>query len=655
MNSNHTHRCTCIRPVIIIVSLSWLHAGAAQAMQTSLPVMLPSSALSAVEFSLDNYVELHTLAPGRIPLWPRWSQDATRIGFTATDVGVMQGRSWLSQIWVMDVATAPDATRLLIESQGASCHCLSFVPDDSALLFQDDIPGEWGGRPSLCDANLPDVEARLGINPWTLDPAIPDGAIFHLDIRETPSGCKMVLDMEKYKSPYTTTSIYVIPTDPAGVPNLELKKEILNDVIGISPCRLALSPSGNELLFAYWHSTPKPDVALITGLDRIISGEDLPINAMNDSRVKTFIDGPNHADAPSWSEDGSLIFYGYDFDGRFEMIDMNFHEADFDVMIVRLEDALAGNLVPYRLQLPANQGCICASRGGTRFAFGQTGTSGHRICATGLSLSKEVVVDDAGVVEEPFELKDGAGTILWIPPVTTVFNYIPGADPLRISMCTPVAGLAQNALPRGTFKMPVQRAIRHNNRTLRKTDDPNLSFEPPADLDIAYLNAEIQGINENDLLVYAYNPQTGTFDRFLPVTAHDLDANVISVQLDDVAPAEAATSGEAVAKTGDGLADGSLALGVADSDGDGLSDGREVRWDGNLGLDIYNPDTNPGGTDTDPFNLDTDGDGSSDGQEANFGFDPLSPISTPQLPAAGTLGLIALAAVLAASALRRKR
>ena len=630
----YSYRASCFirfNPAVIILILPWLHAGPAQA---------------AVEFSLDNYVELHTLAPGRVPLWPKWSQDATRIGFTATDVDLMQGHSWLSEIWVMDVDTAPAATRLLAETQGATCHCLSFVPDDSALLFQDDISGESGGRPSLLDVNTPGIETRLGINPRTLDPTIPDGAIFHLDIRETPNGYKMVLDMEKYKSPYETTSIYLIPTDAAGVPNLDLKKEILNDAIGISPCRLALSPSGNELLFAYWHSTPKPDVALITGLDRIVSGEDPPISYMNDHRVKTFIDGPNHADAPSWSEDGSLIFYAYDFDGRFEMIDMNFHEANFDVMIVRLEDALAGNLVPTRLRLADNQGCICASRGGTRFAFGQTGTPGHKICATGLTLSEEVVVDETGVVEEPFELKDGAGTVLRIPPVTTVFNYIPGEEPLRISMCTPVAGIAQNALPRGTLKMPVQRAIRHNNRTLRKTDDPNLAFDPPADLDIAYLNAEIQGLNENDLLVYAYNAQTGTFDRFLPLTAHDLDANVISVQLDAVAPLEA------ILKTEDGLADGSLALGVADSDGDGLSDGREVRWDGDLGLNIYDPDTNPSGTDTDPFNPDTDGDGSPDGQEANFGFDPLDSGNTPQLPAAGLLALATLAATLAASAIR---
>ncbi|MCX5770279.1 MAG: hypothetical protein NTZ09_08415 [Candidatus Hydrogenedentes bacterium] len=256
------------------------------------------------------------------------------------------------------------------------------------------------------------------------------------------------------------------------------------------------------------------------------------------------------------------------------------------------------------------------------------------------------------MVEEPFELRDGARTTLRMVPATVVLNYIPGAEPLRISMYTPVPAIALNALPRGTFKMPVQRAIRHNNRTLYKTDGTNLSFDPPANVDISYLNAEIQGINENDLLVYAYNAQTATFDRFLPLTAHNLDTNTISVQLDAVAPAEAAGSGGPVAKIGDGLADGSLALGAADSDGDGLSDGREVRWDGDLGLDIYNPDTNPGGTDTDPFNPDTDGDGSPDGQEANFGFDPLDAADTPQLPAAGTLGLIALAAALAVSAIR---
>jgi hypothetical protein len=633
--------------MIATVTILCLDAEPARALHAALPLIVPSSTLSTVEFSLDNYVELRTLAPGRIPLWPRWSRDAERIGFAATDVDLMQGHAWLTEIWVMDVAAAHGAVRLLTEAQGATCHSLSFVPDDSSLLFQDDIPNEYGGRPSLCDANTPGVERRLGLSPTALDPTIASGIVYHTDIRQTPGGYMMAVDLYKRKSLYRTTSVYIIPTDASGVPNLSLKKEIIDDLIGGSPCRLALSPTGNELLLSYFpggYGNGYPNVLLVTGLARIISGEDLPIKTTTDPRIKTFADGPHHADAPSFSEDGSLIFYGYDFDGRFNMIDMNFEEANFDVMVVRLEDALAGNLTPTRLQLPGNQGCICASNGGTRFAFAQTGTPGNKICATGLTLSEEVVVNETGSVEEPFELKDGARTVLRMRTAVVVHNYIPGDEPLRISMRTPVPSLRQNVLPTRTVGMPVQRTIRHNNRTPQKTDDTNgLSFDPPADLDIAYLDAEIRGLDENDLLVYAYTPQTGKFDRFLPLTAHDLDANLISVQLQDVAPIES------IEKTEDGLADGSLAVGVADSDGDGISDGREIRWDGNLGMDVYNPDANPAGADLDPFNPDTDGDGSPDGQEASFNFDPLDANDTPELPAAGPAGLLLLGAALIAA------
>ena len=67
-----------------------------------------------------------------------------------------------------------------------------------------------------------------------------------------------------------------------------------------------------------------------------------------------------------------------------------------------------------------------------------------------------------------------------------------------------------------------------------------------------------------------------------------------------------------------------------DSDGDGLSDARELE----LGLDPQNPDSDGDGlTDgdevmvyaTNPLNADTDGDGYSDETEVKGGYDPRGP------------------------------
>ena len=607
----------------------------------ALAAMLQPDAVATPEFSIENVVVLRTLAPERIPLWPVWSQDSLRIAFTATDVNLMQGHAWLSEIWVMDVASAPAATRLLTESQGATCHSASFVPDDSAVLFMDDIPNEYGGRPSLCDANTPGVERRLGINPQSLDSTITSGAIFHGDIRQTPNGCKMVVDIEKYKEPYDTTSVYLIPTDAAGNPDLAHRKEVLRDIIGVSPRRVALSPSGNELLFAY-----APNVALITGLDDIVAGRAAPIAYMGDPRVRVLVDGPNHADAPSWSEDGQLIFYGYDFDGRFHMIDMNFDEANFDVMVVRLADALAGNLVPTRLAIPGNQGCICVSRGGTRIVFGQSGPNGNQICAATFQVADDLLTDESGVVQSAFSLTDGSGTVMRVEPDTVVSNYAYGPEPLKLAIYTPVAPSPSQMLAEGTQRLCSQRVFRHGMNNTAKADGEPVTFNPPATVELTYTDAEIRGLNENYLLVYAYNPETGRFDTILPLLAHDLDANKLTVPLNSVAAAGDAKAGEA--------AEGSIAAGIVDSDADGLADGMEIRWDGDPGTNIYDPDTNPAGTDLNPFNADTDGDGSTDADEATFGSNPLDPQSTVELPAAGTAALLLAAVALALAARRAK-
>jgi len=650
MFSDHLRQSHSASAFLIFASVFTLIAAfppTAKALDTALPAALCASVFAAPEFSIENVTVLHTLAPDRIPLWPVWSQDGKRIAFTATDPDLMQGYSWLSEIWVMDVATFPAAKRLLRESNGATCGSLNFTPNDAALLYIDHITGEYGGMPSLCDAHVAGTETSLGIRATDLDHSIVSGTIFHTDIRETPHGNRMVVDLEKY-GVHTTVSVYLIPTTASGVPQVSSATEIVNDVLGISPVRLSLSPSGNELLFAHSSTGPKPNVALITGLDRIVSGEDPPISSWGDSRVKIMNDGPNHADAPSWSEDGSLFFYGYDFIGAFNMIDMNFEVANFDVMVVRLEDALAGNLNPTRLQIPGNQGCIYASRGGTRIVFGQTGSPDYQICAATLRISDLMLIDGAGVVQTPFTLKDGSGTTLSVDQSTVVSGYGTGSGPLRLSVFTPISPLEEAALMTGTVGIGALRVWSYQNLASGGNPNPQpASFDPPATVEFSYTDAEIRGLDEEELLVYEYDPETGFFDRLLPVIKHDPDANRITVQLESIAPA--VTGG---GKSGKAQAVGSLALGIVDSDRDGLSDGMELRWDGDPAANIYDADTNPTGTDLNPWKADTDGDGIRDSDEIAFGFNPIDPASAPEFPATGSGALASLVTMLALAGLR---
>ena len=106
--------------------------------------------------------------------------------------------------------------------------------------------------------------------------------------------------------------------------------------------------------------------------------------------------------------------------------------------------------------------------------------------------------------------------------------------------------------------------------------------------------------------------------------------------------------------TGDADGDGIPNFIDGDSDNDGLTDAQETGLDGNNGLDAFDPVTNPGGADTDPYNPDSDGDGVSDGDEVNQGSNPLGPQPQNGLPGPGGTGLVILALALLAGGLRAR-
>ena len=66
-----------------------------------------------------------------------------------------------------------------------------------------------------------------------------------------------------------------------------------------------------------------------------------------------------------------------------------------------------------------------------------------------------------------------------------------------------------------------------------------------------------------------------------------------------------------------------VASDAVDTDGDGLSDYAEQRYDGSMTVDPYGSSANPDGMDTDYRNPDTDGDTMPDGWEATHGLDAL--------------------------------
>lgn len=86
----------------------------------------------------------------------------------------------------------------------------------------------------------------------------------------------------------------------------------------------------------------------------------------------------------------------------------------------------------------------------------------------------------------------------------------------------------------------------------------------------------------------------------------------------------------------------------ADTDGDGVRDGFEAGYDGDIETyNPYDPDTNPTGGDLNALSEDTDGDGFTDSEELTYETDPLDSSSVPELPSVGNWGALILAGIMA--------
>jgi hypothetical protein len=107
--------------------------------------------------------------------------------------------------------------------------------------------------------------------------------------------------------------------------------------------------------------------------------------------------------------------------------------------------------------------------------------------------------------------------------------------------------------------------------------------------------------------------------------------------------------------SGDADGDGVPNFIDGDSDNDGLPDAEEAGHDGDPNLDVFDPITNPGGGDTDPYDPDSDGDGIPDGEEVDQGTSPIGGEPQTGLPGPAGPGLAVLALALLAGGLRARR
>jgi len=605
----------------------------------------------------DTTAHLYTDTTGDVPLWPCWSPDGTKVAFSVTDTTT--ALPLVSDLHISDLASGATQQLLDVTARVSGVDdLLGFTFDGDSLLFPQHVPASCEGGElrvlSGCSTTAP-LETRSGIVHGTdLNPSLDCPLIGHGDVFRDGAVDKLLL----YLQDWPANETFSVDLDASGDAVLSSVRPLVTAAAELVVCRMRVSPDGDSLLVVQWMGTTNFDILLITDLQAMLKGQTQPIASLDDPRIHWIERGTNYADACSWSQDGSLIFYSEDFNGVMDATRWNFAECDFDIVVVRLEDVLADAPIPSRISLPNNQGCVRASRGGTRFALVEfSGLSGGIVEASSLEITDAAYLTCSsstdGVTTRDFRLRDGSGAELFVPTGTTVhaesgfegFGTVP-EPALLVSTFTPITPVDEALLTAGVIGIPVVRAFAPAGTT----------FSPAAQLTLSYTDEEIEGLAEEGLVVYQYNPISGQFDIELPVSDRDLEGNRITVQIESFGEASGGKAGSGVGLLGvggkadgdgDGLSDDvEEALGTdpdsADTDHDGLSDYQEVYWDGDGALNAYDPDINPTGMDLNPLDADTDGDGVRDGSEAEFGSDPLDPADTVELSIDGWAAAVLL-------------
>ncbi len=628
-------------------------------------------------YDLAGEQELYADVATRLLLVPRWSYAGTKILFTSTDATAGGSNQFLTQLRLLDLAESLSPSTLVDETDGATTdNWPCYTVDDAWGFFSksDTISTRPEWRPirlSKCTVDGPLQVVDNILDPSLIDPLATDLCIKHASVEETDVGVKMVLHWVTFEASLAERvgrGLCVFDVDASGLPVPGSKVEICSPNGQMDFTRPAMSPSGDQIVFL--DSDPWPtnlDVYVVTDILAILAGQASPITSMNDPRVVAVEASPRYADFPSWSEDGTLLFYCEDFNGAFDAELWNFNDTNFDIVVASVANIIAGTPVGRRIPLDGDQGPVCASKGGTRLAYVGGLPVANTLYAASLRIRGVIEIDGAGSTTLDFVLRDGSGSTLSIAEGTAFSDYGAAVNSLAVAVYTPVNPLDEVELTDGVAGIPVLRSFEVLNGTTQVA--PTLT--PPAELTLTYRDQEIEGLAEAELTVYAYNGATGLMDLELPIVSRDLSGNSITVAMTTFAtPAKAGGGSGADTRVGvggktdsdgDGLSDETEgALGTdaneADSDHDGLSDYEEVYWDGDGALNPYDEIGNPTGTDTDPWDPDSDGDGVIDGQEVDLGTGPLDPDDTPTLHTTSIQGVgILLMVMLAALSISTRK
>jgi len=517
-------------------------------------------------------------------IWrPLWSSSGRRITYIAWEAW---SPTWCVYVTDLDRDEGDPSRTIEItapDERSTYWEAVAWSPDGSSVLY---------GGPGV------DIVRKSSAGDGTFFSPIPTphGNVLGIHTTLLPDGNRMIVcsDNELY--------VYEI-TPAAGVISGPTLVFVATppDEEALSP---RLNPDGSKAVFNIRpdQDRSKHDIYVLD-LDPILDST-VPVphgiaEGIASGVIRTIEDRPNFGMLPSFTNDGEMVTWSEDVTGQFVEPTQPSSGGgiimDFDIMIGSAD----GGGIPHQLIAAGNQAQIHMSPGGLRVCFTDdpdvlwdlyvgTLVVAQKVEGTHEPVANTVTTDQEQVVE------DGSGAEVTIPQ-DIVVDFPPDVEP-EITMQSPIDPVEEPELPPDVDAIPV----------LREFGPQDTTFSVPVAVTITYTDAQIAGMNEATLRVFAYNELTEVFDIEIPeedITDRDLENNSITFLVDHFSI---------------------FGLGAStDTDGDGIIDSVDDDDDNDGDPDVSDPMPQDGDNDGygDTVDPDDDSDGIPDGDEPGSGSD----------------------------------
>lgn len=412
-----------------------------------------------------------------------WSPDGKKIAYVKRDASSMG----IFNIWVKEIGSATPPIQITQDTDNVwYLTSLAWSLDGTRVIFET-------GMSAIAAA---EADGSLVVSTILSDPA----KFYYMpDISMRPTDNKLLYTEYPVGGYF---NLFCMAVNDRGDPVLGTEVQLTN-FSSWSPGYPEWSYSGDALVFML----EEYSIYVLTGVQDIINGIELPPTSLADPRMVIIKDNFNPAAPSDFSFDERLVFYFEDVNGAFMgayPIEAPVSDwlvgCNFDPFYMNAD----GSGVPQKIDdQPYNQGYMVASPDGTWISYisDQQGPDVDIFIAS-LLVSEEITTDGGTVV-------DGSGTSVDIPA-----GALPGTTTITIE--TPPL----DNIPPSTIPMV----------TARDFGPDGVVFSQPVTITIHYTDASVAGFDEANLEIYYYNEASESWEPLGGVV--NTEANTITVTVD---------------------------------------------------------------------------------------------------------------------------